>query len=99
MCVCVCVCVYSLCIETAEVRGKRSWVHVIRCTSSQFLSERGAHIFGFRLCVFRFSLLVFHTHKNTQKKSKNVKENENEVDGDGTVDWRTHQCKKKEFSL
>ena len=25
VCVCVCVCVYSLCIETAEVRGKRSW--------------------------------------------------------------------------
>ena len=44
-------CVYSLCIETAEVRGKRSWVHV-RCTSSQFLSFERAHIiFGFRLFI------------------------------------------------
>ena len=49
--ICVCVCVYSLCIET-EVRGKRSWVHV-RCTSSQFLSER-VHIFGFRLFQISF---------------------------------------------
>ena len=54
---------YSLCIET-EVRGKRSWVHV-RCTSSQFLSER-AHIFGFRL-LFRIFLNVFRPKK---KKSK-----------------------------
>ena len=71
---------YSLCIETAEVRGKRSWVHVIRCTSSQFLSER-AHIFGFRL--FQISFVGVVCTQSKTKKSKIVKENdENEVDGD-----------------
>ena len=58
---------YSLCIETAEVRGKRSWVHVIRCTSSQFLSER-AHIFGFRLFQISFVGVVCNQSK-TKKKS------------------------------
>ena len=57
---------YSLCIETAEVRGKRSWVHV-RCTSSQFLSER-AHIFGFRLFQISFVGVVCNQSK-TKKKS------------------------------
>ncbi len=62
-------CVYSLCIETAEVRGKRSWVHVIRCTSSQFLSERGAHIFfGFhQSLLFRIFLNVFRPKKKKEK--------------------------------
>ena len=70
---------YSLRIETAEVRGKRSWVHV-RCTSSQFLSER-AHIFGFRL--FQISFVGVVCNQSKTKKSKIVKENdENEVDGD-----------------
>jgi len=82
----VCVCVYSLCIETAEVRGKRSWVHV-RCTSSQFLSFERAHIiFGFRLFIpnmfervsslkkkKKFKLHFFIFSKSSKKESANNK--------------------------
>ena len=52
--ICVCVCTHCVLKLLFEVRGKRSWVHVIRCTSSQFLSERGAHIFAFRLFQISF---------------------------------------------